>query len=98
MGGGRGRETLPLVGLFEVLEVWRVCFKASTRLEARGLGGFVRCEFRERGPFFSKVMTKALRKYGNAIQNACEKANNDKQAFPKGPRAGSTFSENAGKS
>ena len=30
------------MGLFEVLEVWRVwCwFKASTRLEAQGLGGF----------------------------------------------------------
>ena len=38
-GGGRGRVNLPLVGLFEVLEVW-CWFKASTRLEARGLGGF----------------------------------------------------------
>ena len=39
LGGGRGRVNLPLVGLFEVLEV--CCLVgASTRLEARGLGGF----------------------------------------------------------
>ena len=41
-GGGRGRVNLPLVGLFEVLEVWRIS-DASTRLEARGLGGFIKC-------------------------------------------------------
>ena len=39
LGGGRGRVNLPLVGLFEVLEVWSLS-DASTRLEARGLGGF----------------------------------------------------------
>ena len=42
LGGGRGRVTLPLVGLFEGFRVWRVwCWlKASTRLESRGPGGF----------------------------------------------------------
>ena len=40
-GVGEGKPS-PLVGLFELMEVWRVScwFKASTRLEARGLGGF----------------------------------------------------------
>ncbi len=43
LGGGRGRVNLPPRRLvLEVWEVWRVwCWlKASTGLEARGLGGF----------------------------------------------------------
>ena len=49
--GGRGRVNPFLVGLFwrfwrfwkfwRFLEVWRVWFIASTRLEARGLGGLI---------------------------------------------------------
>ena len=44
VGGGRGRETLPLVGLFRGFRVWRVWKLriASTRHEARGLGGLMK--------------------------------------------------------
>ena len=50
MGGGRGRVNPPprsLVWRFwEVWRVWRVCcwVGASKRLEARGLGGFMKKE------------------------------------------------------
>ena len=40
LGGGRGKETLPLGACLEVFRVWKAWFKASTRLEARDLGGF----------------------------------------------------------
>ena len=49
LGGGRERVNPPPGACLEVWEDWRVCcwFGASTRLEARGLGGFQHNSFVE---------------------------------------------------
>ena len=59
---------------------------ASTTNPAGGISLyiFVRCDFREQGPFFSKMMTKALRKCENVMQNACGRTHNGKQSIQRG--------------
>ena len=44
----------------------------------------MRCDFREQGPFFSKMMTKALRKCENVVQNTCGRTQNGKQSLQRG--------------